>query len=229
MNTHWTLINTICESEDFLFAINHAATALIIKRAFPGVPIPWLLLSVQLVELIWVFLNLIGVEKTRTRNTVTYVGDISLEHMPYSHSVASMTGIAVLSWFIIDKGFDSPTIALAFSIGVVSHLVLDLITHAKDIQVAPLVPEPKLGLGLYANLPIPAFFLEIGYGILCWWIYGGGWVLLAVIIVFNLANLSMFSRKISGLEKKMANRPGLIAVVILIQIVVTLFLVGLFS
>ena len=212
-----------------MFAINHAATALIIKRAFPGVPIPWILLSVQFVELIWVIFNFLGIERTRTRNTVNYVGDISLEHMPYSHSVASMTGIAILSWFILDKGFNSPELALAFSLGVLSHLVLDLITHAKDIQLAPLVSEPKLGLGLYSNFPIPAFFMEIGYGILCWWIYKGGWALLAVIVVFNLANVSMFSRKITGLEKKMANRPRLITTVIFIQIIVTLILVGLFS
>jgi hypothetical protein len=39
----------------------------------------------------------------------------------------------------------------------------------------------------------------------------------------------MFSRKIPGLEKKMANRPRLITAVIFIQIAVTLFLVGYFS
>jgi membrane-bound metal-dependent hydrolase YbcI (DUF457 family) len=212
-----------------LFAINHAATALIIKRAFPGVPIPWILLSVQLVEFIWVFFNLIGFERTRTKSHVTYVGDISLEQMPYSHSVVSMVGMATLSWFIIDKGFNSSQLALAFSLGVLSHLLLDLITHAKDIQLAPMIEKPRLGLGLYANWPMQAFFLEIGYGLLCWWIYKGGWPLLLVIVVFNLANISMFSRAISGLEKKMANRPRLIAGVIFIQIVVTLFLVGLFS
>jgi hypothetical protein len=190
---------------------------------------PWILVSVQLVELVWVVLNFLGLERTRTRDTVKYVGDITLEHMPFSHSVATMAGIAILSWFVIDRGLSSPLLALAFSLGVLSHLVLDLITHAKDIQLAPLVPEPRLGLGLYANFPMQAFFLEIGYGIFCWWIYRGGWPLLAVIVIFNLANLSMFSRKISGLEKKMANRPRLITAVIFTQIVVTLLLVGLLS
>ena len=36
-----------------MFAINHAATALVIKKRFPTVPMIWLLLSVQLVELMW--------------------------------------------------------------------------------------------------------------------------------------------------------------------------------
>jgi hypothetical protein len=212
-----------------MFAINHAATALIIKRLFSGVPIVWILLSVQFVELIWVLLNYVGIERTKTKETVTYVGDIELQHMPYSHSVASMTGIAVLSWFIIDKVFDKPETGLAFGIGVASHLVLDLITHARDISIAPFIEKPKLGLGLYANLPMPAFVLEIGYGIFCWWVYGGGLPLLAIIVVFNLANLSLFARTIPGLERTMANRPFRITNVILFQIVITLSLVGLFS
>jgi hypothetical protein len=74
-----------------------------------------------------------------------------------------------------------------------------------------------------------AFILEIGYGITCWWIYQGGWALLATIVMFNLANLSMFSRAVTGIEKRMANRPSLIAIVILVQILVTLTLVGIFS
>jgi hypothetical protein len=74
-----------------------------------------------------------------------------------------------------------------------------------------------------------AFILEIGYGIACWWIYKGGWALLATIVVFNLANLSMFFRAVAGIEKHMAIRPSFIAVVILGQILVTLILVGIFS
>jgi hypothetical protein len=212
-----------------MFAINHAATALVIKRIFKDVPIIWILISVQFMELIWVLLNFLGIEKIKTKETVKYVGDIYLQHMPYSHSVVSMTGIAVLSWLIIDKVFDRPEIGLAFGIGVASHLILDLITHDRDIPIAPFIDKPKLGLGLYANLPILAFILEIGYGIFCWWIYRGGLALLAIIVGFNLANLSMFSRAISGVEKMMADRPLLITTVIFVQIVATLILVGLFS
>jgi hypothetical protein len=212
-----------------MFAINHAATALIIKRIFNGVPIIWILISVQFMELVWVLLNYLGIETIKTNERVKYVGDIHLQHMPYSHSVASMAGVAVLSWLIIDKVFDRPQFGLAFGIGVASHLILDLITHDRDITIAPLIDKPKCGLGLYAILPIPAFMLEMGYGILCWWIYGGGPALLAIIVVFNLANLSMFSRTISGMERMMANRPLLITTVVFVQIVATLILVGLFS
>lgn len=212
-----------------MFAINHAATALIIKKIFKDVPITWILLSVQLVELLWVLLNYLGIEKTTTEKEVKYVGDVHLSHMPYSHSIISMLGMAIIAWLILSKGFDLDNIGLAVGIGILSHLLLDLITHSRDISIAPFINNPKFGFGLYSKLPVPAFFLEIGYGVACWWIYGGSYTLLAMILLFNLANLSMFFTAIPGIEQRMANRPLLITTVILVQIIVTLSAVGLLS
>lgn len=180
-------------------------------------------------EMVWVSFNFLGVEQTTTEKEVRYVGDVHLSYMPFSHSVVTMLGVALLAWFIISKGLGLPAIGLAVSIGIVSHLVLDLITHSDDIVLAPFLKSPKFGLGLYAKYPMVAFFLEMGYGIACWWIYKGGWALLATIVIFNLANLSMFFRAVRGIETHMANRPSLIAVVILAQIVATLTLVGILS
>jgi len=212
-----------------MFAINHAATALIIKKGFVSVPIIWLLISVQFMELWWTLLNFLGIEKTTTEKEVRYVGDVHLLYMPFSHSIVTMVGVAFLAWLVISKGLNRPDIGFAVGIGVISHLILDLITHSNDIAIAPFIKGPKFGLGLYANYPIVAFMLEIGYGIACWRIYEGGWALLTTIVVFNLANLSMFSSAVTGVEKHMANRPFLITTVILIQILLTLTLVGIFS
>jgi len=212
-----------------MFAINHAATALLIKKAYPDVPMVWILISVQFMELIWVFLNFLGIERTTTESEVTYVGDVHLEFMPYSHSVATMGGAAILAWLAIGMGLGEPDIGAAVGLGIGSHLVLDLITHRRDVSVVPALDGPKLGLGLYENLPIPAFILECGYGVFCWWVYKGSAALLAAIILFNLANISMFVRSIQGIERRFANRPRLLVAVILIQIVVTLVLVGVLS
>jgi hypothetical protein len=212
-----------------MFAINHAATALVIKKEFINVPMVWLLISVQFMEILWVILNFLGVERTSTEKEVRYVGDIHLSFMPFSHSILSMIGVALLAWFVLSKGLGLPGAGLAVGIGVISHLILDLITHDKDMAIAPLTESPKFGLGLYAKHPIVAFVLEIGYGIVCWWIYKGSWALLGVIVIFNLANISMFFSAVAGIEKHMANRPRLISAVILAQILVTLTLVGIFS
>ena len=53
-----------------MFAINHAATALLVKRKFPEAPTVWLLISVQLMELFWVIFNYFGLEKTTTETIV---------------------------------------------------------------------------------------------------------------------------------------------------------------
>jgi len=212
-----------------MFAINHAATALIIKKGFKDVPILWILISVQFMELLWVLLNYMGIERTTTEKEVKYVGNIHLSYMPFSHSILTMVGMSILAWFVISKGLDKLEIGLAVGIGILSHLVLDLITHSRDMAISPFVEGPKFGLGLYANFPVPAFLLEIGYGTACWWIYGGSIALLAVILLFNLANLPMFVAAIPGAKQKMTNRPLLITSVVFVQIIVTLTLVGLLS
>lgn len=212
-----------------MFAINHAATALVIKKMYGTVPMVWILIAVQVMELLWVLLNFIGLERTTTDREVRYVGNIHLSEMPYSHSLVTMSGAAVVSWLVLSQGLGRPDIGAAFGLGIASHLILDLITHDRDIPVAPFITGPKFGLGLYARLPVPAFFVEIGYGLLCWSVYGGSWLLLATIVLFNLANLSMFFRTIPGIERMMAGRPRLITSVIFLQIVITLVLIGVLS
>jgi LexA-binding, inner membrane-associated putative hydrolase len=212
-----------------VFAINHAATALLIKRRFPEEPITPLLLSVQLMELLWVALNLLGVERTTTEPSVRSVSDIHLAFMPYSHSVAMGLAFAVVAWVLLSAVFHRPGLGLAVALGIVSHLVLDLITHAPDIQIAPGLENIKLGLGLYSRLPLGAFFLEVLYGIFCWGVYKGGKTLLAIIVLFNVANLSLLSPAVPGPESLLANRPTAVVLLIFAQIVVTLFLVGFYS
>jgi hypothetical protein len=211
-----------------LFAINHAATALVIKKRFPAVSIVWLLLSVQLVELIWVALNYLGIEQTLTEESVNSVADIHLAYMPFSHSIVSSLIIAVLAWIMIRKLFRRPTVALAVAIGILSHIILDVVTHSQDIAVVPFVWESKIGLGLY-ELPLLAFFVETAYGVFCWWYFGGGKALLATILIFNLANFSFFSTAANGPEALMANHPLWIVTAVAMQIIVSLTLVGYFA
>jgi hypothetical protein len=212
-----------------MFAINHAATALVIKKMYGTVSMIWILISVQVMELLWVVLNFIGIERTTTDREVQYVGNIHLSEMPYSHSIATMSGAAAISWLVLSQVFGRQDIGTAFALGIVSHLILDLITHDRDIPLAPFIKGAKFGLGLYARLPVPAFFLEIGYGLLCWLIYGGSWLLLATIIFFNLANLSMFFKAVPGIERFLADKPRLITSIVFLQIVITLTLIGVLS
>src|SRR5262249_47187391 len=100
-------------SRGFMFAADHAATSLLIKRRFPSVPLTPILVSVQAMELAWVALNYLGVERTTTESTVHSVADIHLAYMPYSHSVATGVGAALLAWLVIEKGLHRPLLGRA--------------------------------------------------------------------------------------------------------------------
>lgn len=212
-----------------MFAIDHAATALIIKRRFPSVSMMPLLLSVQAMELAWVALNYLGIERTTTEISVHSVADVHLAYMPFSHSAASATAGALLVWLFVERGLDRPLLGRAIGIGIFSHFVLDVVTHARDMALWPGSSWPALGLGLYDRAPMWAFALEIAYGLLCWWVFRGRLALLAVIVIGNLANLSFFSAAIPGPEEYLAGRPLMVVTVTVIQIIVTLALVGIFA
>ena len=209
-----------------MFAIDHAATALLVKRRFPSVSMVPILISVQAMELAWVALNYLGIERTTTESTVRSVADIHLAYMPYSHSVGTVLVAALAVWLIIEKGFRRTALGRAVGLGIVSHLILDLLTHGHDIVLWPGLASPRLGLGLYEAAPLAAFFVEFIYGIFCWRVYRGGRGLLALVVIGNLANLSFLAPAIPGPEYYLAGRPLLAVTVIFVQIVVTLVLVG---
>ncbi len=211
-----------------MFAINHAATGLIIKKIYPDVPMTVILVSVQLIEILWVVFNFIGVEKTTTENSVQSVSDVYLEYMPFSHSVVSTVVLTIGAWILVASGFKAVDIGTAVALGICSHLVLDLISHARDVAIAPFLGSRKLGLGLYEK-PTVAFVFETIYGIFCWCVYGGSTALFWIIILFNLANASFFIKAIPGPERFLAHRPIWITAVVALQIIVTAALVGLFS
>lgn len=212
-----------------MFAIDHAATALLVKRRFPSVALVPLLLAVQAMELAWVALNYLGVERTTTESTVRSVADIHLAYMPYSHSVGVALMASLVAWLVIERAFGRAALGRAVGVGILSHLVLDLLTHAHDIVLWPGLASPKLGLGLYDAAPFAAFILELVYGIICWRLYRGGRGLLALIIAANLANLPLLAPAIPGPAHYLAGRAGLVVTLVFVQIVVTLVLVGILA
>ncbi len=198
-----------------MYAINHAATALVIKKQQPRTPMIWLLLSVQLLEVLWVFFHYAGIERIYVQN-----GVINLGYLPFSHSVLTGAGLAILTWLIVAKGFKQPAVATALAIGVASHLVLDIIQHEADIQIAPFIAYPKLGLGL-ANIPLLDFAVETVYGVACWWYFNGNKALLAAILLFNISDIPLMLRTPLPSGVTVAQADFLVTTIIAIQIVLT--------
>src|SRR5262249_7434766 len=208
-----------------MFAIGHAATALLVKRAYPSVPTTPILISVQAMEFAWAALNYLGIERMTTEPVVRSVADIHLEYISWSHSVATPVVAALAAWLVIEKGFGRAALGRAVGIGIISHLILDLLMHSHDIALWPGLESPKLGSGLY-DAPFAAFIVELVYGIGCWAIYRGSRGLLALIVIGNLANLPFLSPAIPWPLGFLTGRPTLVVTLILAQIVITLVLVG---
>lgn len=209
-------------------AINHAATALLINKKWPGVPMVPVLICVQLIEVLWVFLNLVGLEVTTTEPQVASLADIHLASMPYSHSIASTVLIAGLVWLVTAKLLGRPGWAIALALAVSSHIVLDLATHVQDIQIAPGLPSPRFGTGLY-GIPIFALIFETVYGVWCWWVFRGSKALLAVIVAFNLGALSFYVPVIPGPEAFLAGHPRIFVAIVGVHIVAGLLAIGVFA
>ncbi len=179
--------------------ISHAATALIITRRWPTVPIIPILISVQLVDLIWVVLTLIGIESVHIKENVRSIADVHFEFMPYSHSLFSNVCLAGLVWFVVSKVFNKPAWGLALAIGVISHIILDVATHARDIEVFPVLIHYQIGSGAY-SVPFVAFIIELLYCILCWRIFRGNKFALFCLVTLNLLGVSFYFTEISGPE-----------------------------
>lgn len=201
-----------------MYAINHAATALLIKKNRPKLPLWPLLIAVQLVEMLWIIFNYMGIE-----HYAVLEGKLHLDFLPYSHSVFSGVVVAALSWIIIALGLGNRKLAYAFAIGVLSHLAIDVIFHEPDIQLSPFAATPVWGGGII-RYPVVNFILELIYGVFCWWYFKGGKRLLAVIILFNLSDLPSMLAHGSLLEPLTQYR-FILPTFILIQILLTWYFV----
>ncbi len=117
-----------------------------------------LFIAVQLLDLIWPILVLAGVETFRIREGSTVLTPLEFTYYPYSHSLlmAGAWGIALaLAYFLFTKNKKGALILVPL---VLSHWILDYITHKPDLQLSPF-SDTRVGLGLW-NHPTAELVLE---------------------------------------------------------------------
>jgi hypothetical protein len=117
--------------------------------------------------------------------------------------------------------------ALLFAIGVLSHIVIDLIFHEKDIRLSPFTDTPAWGLGVI-KLPLVDFTLEFLYGVFCWWYFKGSKALLLTIIIFNVLDLPVMITSGKPLNL-LVSHPFLLPTFILFQILITWYFIAKYS
>jgi hypothetical protein len=132
--------------------IGHIAVGLGAKKFAPKSSLGTLLMSAQFLDLIWPVFVLLGIEHFRIAPGITAYTPLDFYDYPISHSL-----LIVLGWSI---GFASvyyglkkdKRVALVLGIGVLSHWVLDFISHRADMPLAPGV-DTFVGLGLWNSIP----------------------------------------------------------------------------
>jgi hypothetical protein len=206
-----------------MYAINHAATALLLKKNYRNVRMIWLLVAVQFIELLWVLFNYVGIEYFTVENSRIHLG-----YLAWSHSIFTTVTLAVFAWFIIDIVFKKRLLGIVIGLGILSHIILDLVMHEPDIQLTPFSAEPAFGLNIQ-SIPLLAIIVETGYGIFCWWYFKGRKALLAAIVILNLVNIPFIFNLFPRVNDLFGKTHFLLPTIILIQILYTWYFVWLFS
>jgi hypothetical protein len=205
-----------------MYAIAHASTALAIKRRWPTAGLWPLLISVQAIELLWVLFVYTGIERPEyTANAV------HLNFLPYSHSIGSTICVALGFWAYARDALGNRTLATALAVGVMSHVVLDIIHHEPNIMLLPAAIGPRLGLNLQ-GVPALDFTVELLYCVACWWIFRGTIGLLVAIVLLNVIDLPLMLPQ-PGTGTMLAAHPAILPTVILFQILLSWIVVWLLA
>jgi len=149
--------------------IGHFAVGFAAKKFAPRTSAAVLIAAPLFCDILWPIFVLLGWERVRIDPGNTRFTPLDLEYFPWSHSllmtVAWATAFALAYYWL--SHYQPGT--LAIWIGVVSHWVLDWITHRPDM---PLYPGggPRLGLGLWNSIAgtLVVELLMFGIGV---WLY----------------------------------------------------------
>lgn len=141
--------------------VGHYGPSFAAKVLQPSIPLWVFFLAVQLVDVLWAILVILGIEEVRIVPGITASNPLDLHHVPYTHSlVAAMVWTAVT--VVVARALPGPhswSAGAVVGAAVLSHWFLDLVVHRPDL---PLYGDAfKVGLGLW-DFPIVAMTLELG-------------------------------------------------------------------
>lgn len=135
--------------------IGHFGVAMAAKRWAPRTSLPVLILAGEFIDVLWPILLIAGVEHVRIDPGNTPVTPLDFYDYPWTHSLVMCCVWAAafaLVYYAIRKYRPG---AIACGVLVVSHWLLDFISHRPDL---PLIPggHARVGLGLWYSRPATA-------------------------------------------------------------------------
>ena len=153
----------------WLVFIGHFAIGFAAKRATPRISLAVLFGAAQLADLMWPVFVAAGLERVRIDPGNTAFTPLDFVSYPYSHSLALLVawGFAFALIYRAASGRNGWTV-LVLTLLVVSHWMLDWLTHRPDMPLYP--GGPKVGIGLW-NSVAGTLVVELAIFALGVWIY----------------------------------------------------------
>jgi membrane-bound metal-dependent hydrolase YbcI (DUF457 family) len=148
--------------------LGHFGLAFAAKKASPSISLGALFLACQFADLLWPTLVLAGIERVEIEPGATTFTPLDFVSYPYSHSLVALILWAVIVGTIYMMATRAPA-AAAVTLGllVLSHWVLDYVTHRPDMPLTMGGPQ-RLGLGLWNSVrgTLATEFAIFGAGIM---------------------------------------------------------------
>lgn len=130
--------------------IGHYALGLAAKRWAPRTSLGTLFVAPTLADLLWPIFLLLGWERAHVEPGPNPFLTLWLDDYPYSHSLFMLIVWGALVGWLYRRRSGDQRAGVVLALLVVSHWVLDFITHRPD---EPLYPGgPELGLGLWNSV-----------------------------------------------------------------------------
>jgi len=129
----------------------HLAVAMAAKHVEPRAPLGLLVAASFGIDMAWPFLLLAGLESVSVEAGATAFTPLSFESYPWSHSLVMVVLWGAIAGLVVRRFGWSARIAAVTGALVVSHWVLDFVTHRPDMPLWP--GGPVVGLGLWNSVP----------------------------------------------------------------------------
>ncbi len=133
--------------------IGHFALGFGAKKVAPSVSLGTLFVACQFADLLWPTLVLLGIEQVEILPGATAMTPLDFVRYPYSHSLLALAlwGSAFgVAYMAVRNARVSTAVTLALL--VVSHWVLDYVTHRPDLPLT-MQGAGRVGLGLWFSRP----------------------------------------------------------------------------
>lgn len=153
--------------------VGHLAAGLVLKAHVREASLSWLLVGTVASDFLCAVLLMLGVEDVVIEGSLVYSHIRS--DIGYSHSLSGSLALAMLAGLIAAPVFRSWRVALAIGLAVLSHFVLDVLTHRHDMALLGFGAAHDIRMGTnLALFPLGMFTVELLWCLFAWWSFDSG-------------------------------------------------------